>query len=144
MTDGVNVAYFKYSASNARIMLHDGSREVELASGGTVTGSWSFPRTAYALDAGWTAFTRPDAQGIYQVWTRSPTGVLWQASASGIGCNLDALGSMGAVVYTCGQRRYLAEPGRMGQDVMSRSGKVVWRDDAFYALQGTAVYRITP
>jgi hypothetical protein len=144
MTDGINVVYVKqppFCVAPYQIVLHDGMRETVLAADQPVRPG---PRRNYVVEGGWTAFTRVDPSSVLQVWTRSPSGSLRQASVFGSSSTIDALGADGTVVFTAGGRRYMTAAGGAPQDVGSALGSVVWRDGVFLLLLGRTVWRILP
>src|SRR5690349_17476587 len=69
------------------------------------------PHSDYEANAGWVAFTRLDAGGALQIWTRSPAGVIARVTSFGTSSRIDALGPDGTVVFTNGSRRYVVPPG---------------------------------
>lgn len=151
-TDGVNVAMALgnggYSALNPPVYLGlwDGS-SVSLIAG--PFPDQLVPGRDYELNGGWTAFVRRDANGVRQVWTRSPAGVIVQAANMGTNASIEAVADDGRVVFvTSGAvgRRYLATPPYSGAplNVSSVWGRTVWRDGAFRVLIGRSAFAIVP
>lgn len=83
---------------------------------------------------GWVAFLRRDGREVLQVWTRSPTGVETQISATPISCTLDRLGRNGSVMFLAGDRRFLGAPGIQPREISSRAGRSKWVDGRWYVF----------
>ena len=143
VTDGVNVVFEKYDYAHdtyAIVMVND-SGLTELS---PPRSSPQLRDEDYAVNNGWIAFTRADATGAFQVWTRSPSGQLRQASTFSGSSSISALGDDGTVIIVNGARRYAIAPGGGAQDVMTAFGRVIWREGAFVALMNGSVLTLTP
>ena len=112
VTDGVNVAYLVIEANvpqKLRLYTADGTM-VEL--GEVAPFETTYPVTSYPAHAayetrnGWTAFLRPDAGALRQVWTRSPAGELRQATFVGNSAAIRELGPSGEVIFASGGSVY--------------------------------------
>ena len=141
LTDGVNVVYRKCCTQPFGIALHDGTSETVLVSG---TSSNSAPYVDYAVNGGWTAFTKPDANGARQLWLRSPTGAVRQQSSTGTSVQIDAIGDDGTVVFRADPMRYYVTATGVPVTTGTSQGMVVRRDDGFYQLLGASVFRVVP
>ncbi|MDB4913779.1 MAG: hypothetical protein JWM95_1423 [Gemmatimonadetes bacterium] len=138
-TDGTNVVFNRVGlAGPNQVDLFDGTTETLLAELGPEA------QTPGYVNGGWTAFTKPDASLVMQVWTRSPAGVLRQVSNFSGGSGIEGLNTDGSVVFTAGGRRYRAGPSSAPQDVGGSQGSAVWRNGQFYLLLGRTVWSITP
>jgi hypothetical protein len=128
LTDGIDVAYLlveAYVPQKLRLYTADGTT-VEL--GEVAPFETTFPVTSYPAHAayevrnGWTAFLRPDAGALRQVWTRSPAGELRQATFVGNSASIRELGPSGEVVFASGgsvyavRAPYTAPPVRLFAD----------------------------
>jgi len=144
-TDGTNVVFRRQgydgatAAITSELWLSDGSSSSLLS---TLNGTAS--RRDYAVNGGWTAFTKADASLVLQVWTRSPTGVLRAASAFGSSSGIDAIAPDGSVVFTNVNGRYLATPSGTVTRIGSRNGVARWRDGRFVVLLGNSAFAVVP
>ena len=108
LTDGTNIVFLRRPTGvydGAEIWLFDGTALSMLAPFRSIQ---VLPHSDYEVNGGWTAFTKADASGFAQVWTRSPLGVLRAVSAFGTSSRIRALGSDGSVVFDTGLDRYFA------------------------------------
>jgi len=140
VTDGINVVFQKKvsaAGSSGEIWMFDGSQLTLLAP----TSSGTKP---YLANNGWVAFTKADNGGLFQVWTRSPTGTLRAVSSLGASSSLNALGSDGSVVFQSGSDRYHATTAGAPAKISTALGTVVWRDSAFITLLGNSAFTIVP
>jgi len=112
VTDGVNVAYLVIQASvpqRLKLLTADGTT---VDFGDVAPFETTFPITSYPAHAayevrnGWTAFLRPDAGALRQVWTRSPAGELRQATFVGNSASIRELGPDGEVIFASGGSVY--------------------------------------
>jgi hypothetical protein len=145
LTDGVNVVFARLTVAGNQtyqLVLNDGSSEQLLTAPAPAPAGQPSPQWDYAVNGGWTAFTKRDANNVPQVWLRSPTGTLRQVTTFGTSCQIGALGSDGTVVLTAGSRRYIASATGTPRDVGSSLGTVVWRDGAFVLMLGRTVWTI--
>jgi hypothetical protein len=136
LTDGVNVAYVKVS-TNLRLQLYtaDGQTldlgDVAPPPAPCMGPPCSFNErmtaaypvhTRFELRNGWLAFVRPDADSLRQVWTRSPTGEILQATSMGSHAEIRAVGRNGEVIFASGgsvysvHAPYTAAPVRLFSD----------------------------
>ena len=100
VTDGHNVAYRVTDpccADSGSLALFTNGAEGPLAS--TQRDSLPAPPFDYAVAGGWVGFTRPDALGDLQVWTRDPSGNEQQASTGSGSAEIVAINRRGAVAY---------------------------------------------
>jgi hypothetical protein len=146
VTDGINVVFRRHPPCCAttqpmEIWMFDGSSLSMLA---PAAHSDVSPRTNYAVNAGWTAFTRDDASANAQIWTRSRTGTLRAVSDFTTSSTIAALGSDGSVVFDNPNGRYLASPSGAPIRVGSTSGTVAWDHDHFVVLLGNSAFTVTP
>ena len=151
LTDGVNVVFLRRAPccsdrSPVEIWLYDGAALTRLASGSYDfrIGQYVSPGSDYAVNSGWTAFTRLDAVGHTQVWTRSPGGEQRAVSAFGSSSKIRALGADGSVVFDNANGRYLAGPSSAPVRVSSTLGVVRWRDGRFVTFIGNSAFAIVP
>lgn len=142
-TDGVNVVWRNRAlcCGTAGILFHDGTAATTLAPQSTQNVS---PPTSYLANNGWTAFTKPDANNVMQVWTRSPAGALFQVTSYVTESLIRGLGADGTVIFENGTRRYLVSPGGAPRDLMGTTGTVLWRDGRFVVLIGRTAFSVTP
>jgi hypothetical protein len=142
-TDGTKVVYRRATQPNGAvsILMNNGSQSTELA---PPQGQPRGLDRRYAVNGGWTAFTKADGANVLQVWTISPAGDFQQISLFAVGSQIDALGTDGSVVFSTGPKRYLAMPGISPVEVSSSLGQVVWRDGEFIDLLGRSAFRIVP
>jgi hypothetical protein len=98
LTDGINVAYNKISpcCDSGSVALYTSSGELVLDSFRNARPS---PGADYALAGGWVAYTRPDADGNLQTWTRSPSGAEAQRSPDGLSTRIVGLNEKGEVLF---------------------------------------------
>ncbi|HEX8692236.1 MAG TPA: Ig-like domain-containing protein [Longimicrobium sp.] len=143
VTDGINVLYNKRTpcctAQTSQVALFGASGEVLLT-----------PRTAsvvdYQANGGWAAYLEPGPTGVPQVWLRSPAGAETQVTTAGSASRLQLLGPNGELVFTTGNRRYAALPGRAPVDIGLAWGeytqRVFWVNGELYAVLGRSAFRI--
>jgi hypothetical protein len=142
-TDGTNTVFLGLPGNlKSQTWLYDGS-------GVSLLADYSIPRSIYpdgnyALEGGWVAFTKADAFGNDQVWTRSPSGMLRAVTAFGSSSKIAALGSDGRVVVDNGSNRYLATPTGDPSRISRAWGSVVWRDDQFVMLLRNSALAVLP
>ena len=130
------------------LWLFDGSSSSMLSPPGSRD---AYPHLNYAVNGGWTAFTRDDASHNWQIWTRSPTGVLRAVSPEGSPSVLEAIGSDGSIVFANNGDRYAAGPTsppvrisvRTGSSLIN-GGPVFWRNGAFVVLLENGAFTLTP
>jgi hypothetical protein len=143
-TDGSNVAFLRqtqrYAPPQAEIWLLAGSSLEKLAA--DIGDIW--PDVDYAVNGGWTAFTKGDPSGYRQVWTRAPDGSLRQVSTFGTASQIRALAPDGRVVFENGNNRFLASPGSAPMRVGYSIGTVLWRDGRFVELLGGSAFEVVP
>jgi hypothetical protein len=146
VSDGINVVFRRRppccsDTYPTEIWMFDGSSLSMLAP----VAHWEAnPRTNYAVNAGWTAFTKDDASANAQIWTRSPTGTLRVVSDFATSSRIAALGSDGSVVFDNPNGRYLAGPSSAPIRIGSSNGTVAWDQDHFVVLLGNSAFRVTP
>jgi hypothetical protein len=145
-TDGINIVFIRHppccttQTSQAEVWMFDGTSLSMLAP----ARNRDLGRGDYALNAGWTAFSKADESFRDQVWTRSPTGVLTAVTAFGSNSWIRALGNDGSVIIDNGKDRYLAGPAGSPTRIGSSLGNVVWRNGRFLILIGNSAFTITP
>jgi hypothetical protein len=153
LTDGINIV-FRHAASlpatNNEVWLFDGSTS-SLSMLSPAGSHDAYPHVNYAVNGGWTAFTKEDASGNSQVWTRSPAGVLRAVSPEGSPSVLEAIGSDGSIVFANNEDRYVAgptsSPVRIGLGTASsliNGGPVFWRNGTFVILLENGAFTLTP
>jgi hypothetical protein len=96
VTDGTSVLYSKQSPTSPQHvgLWRNGSETMMPSNGG------------YAVNAGWIAWTAPDAGGINQIRVRAPDGTERLATSGGTSGTLYTLGPDGTVVYANGGWMY--------------------------------------
>jgi hypothetical protein len=143
LTDGVNVGYFKGDAFPwPDFTLVDGTNEIILGPRPNVDSS-------RALNAGWTAFTKPGTGGTTQAWTRSPSGVQSQRTFFGDLSDLilQGLAPNGDIMFIrqVPNRLYfvsgIAAPKDFGPWFFSI--QPFWIDGNWYASMGGSLVRFT-
>jgi len=144
LTDGTNIVFFRLQTGVSDIMLFDGTALNFLASTPTTTGIQVSPHYDYEVNAGWTAFTKVDASGFAQVWTRSPSGVLRAVSTFATSSRIRALGTDGSVVFDTGVDRYLASATGSPTRISGANGSVVWRSAHFIMMLGNEAFTVSP
>ncbi|HEX2077123.1 MAG TPA: Ig-like domain-containing protein [Longimicrobium sp.] len=106
-----------------------------------------YPRTDYAANGGWVAYTLPGAGGIVQVWTRSPDGTLRQATQLGTASSIRALGPNGELAFASNGRLYVALPPYTSAAVdVGAAGNPVrleWRGSDLFAFLGRSAFRVS-
>jgi len=133
LTDGTNVAYFTGSPlAFPDLGLFDGTNQIVLA-----------PRMdTPALNAGWTAYTKP-GNGATQVWTRSPSGIQSQRTFFGISSYLYGLAPNGDIMINAGSRLYFVFNGSTLRDFGGWGFEgPFWRDGNWYAAMGGSLVAI--
>jgi hypothetical protein len=146
VTDGTNIVFRRnpenvLTRSQAEIWLFDGTALTMLApSRGYDVG----PLFDYKVNSGWIAFTKTDASGFAQVWTRSPSGVLRAVSAFGTSSRIRALGSDGAVVFDNRNDFYYASATGSPVRISASNGTVVWKAGHFIVMLGNAAFTVSP
>jgi hypothetical protein len=145
LTDGTNIVFRRSLPCCSdpwpmEIWLYDGTSLTVLASHTREVS----PGPDYAVNAGWTAFTKPDLAGFRQVWTRSPTGVQRAVSAFGTSSTIRALAADGSVVFDNSRDRYLAGPSGSPIRISSTLGVVRWRDGRFVTMIGNSAFTVVP
>ena len=151
LTDGVNIVYRRGPAigdRNLELWIYAGNALTMLAG---ATQRLITPYRDYEVNGGWTAFTKDDASGHAQIWTRSPTGTLRAVSPTGSTSVIQGLGTDGTVIYDNGSDRYLATstgaPTRISTATpayVDGDAPVVWRDGRFLVLVANGAFAITP
>jgi hypothetical protein len=145
LTDGTNIVFRRSPSGNPdqfEIWLYDGSTLSMLAPSRNGNAQ-SF--TDYVVNGGWTAFTKDDGAGGFQVWTRSPTGTLQAvAGSSGPSPKIRALSPDGSVIFDSNIDRYYAAPGGTPTRVSSFHGTVVWDSGHFVMLLGSTALIVNP
>lgn len=123
--------------------------QIMLASGGVETpladASLFEPRPGanYQVNDGWVAYTAGDADGVQQVWLRSPGGVATRVTTGTQSARLDLLGPGGHLTYLVGDNLYVAgnpTPVTTGFGAEARS---FWLDDQLW-LSAENVLRPDP
>jgi hypothetical protein len=144
LTDGTNIVFLRRPPSVVfaeEIWLFDGTALSMLAAS---RGSNVLPLYDYEVNGGWTAFTKADASGFAQVWTRSPSGVLRAVSAFATSSRIRALGTDGSVVFDSDVDRYFASATGSPTRMSASNGSVVWRSGHFIMMLGNAAFTVSP
>jgi hypothetical protein len=151
LTDGINIVYRREPPTGDtrhELWIYAGSSLTMLA---PASQRLLTPHRDYEVNSGWTAFTKDDASGHGQIWTRSPTGVLRAVSPTGSSSVIQGLGSDGTIIYDNGADRYLAgptgTPTRISVATHSNlvsHGPVLWRNGRFVVLVNNGAFAITP
>jgi hypothetical protein len=144
LTDGTNIVFRRSPPGNPNqfeIWLSDGSTLSMLAPSRNGDAQ---SVTDYVVNGGWTAFTKDDGAGGFQVWTRSPAGALQAVPGSGSSPKIRALAPNGSLIFDSGVNRYYAAPGGMPTRVSSFHGTVVWDSDHFVMILGSTALTVNP
>ena len=151
LTDGVNVVYQRRTAMTPAGI---GTYEIELFDGTSTTtvapGREQDVISAgsdYAVDNGWTAYTKAGSGGQLQVWTRSPAGDEQQVTFFGSPSSIAALGPNGEVVSKLAGSgfRYSAPPSAGAADLGAGSATAfVFVGGSLLKLVGNTVFVATP
>jgi len=144
VTDGTNIVFRRSPPSNPdqfEIWLYDGSTLSMLAPSRNGNAQ---SVTDYVVNGGWTAFTKGDGTGGFQVWTRSPAGALQAVPSSGPSPKIRALGPDGSLIFDSNIDRYYAAPGGTPTRVSSFHGTVVWDSGHFVMLLGSTALTVNP
>lgn len=155
LTDGVDVIYRKDTSvvsdpanpPESKITMYTASGEISLSapyaylSNPGLYGDYYF---YYQVNNGWAAFSSAGADGVLQVWLRTPAGVLAQLSFFGTSSVIEALGPNGDVVWISGNRLYLSTFGATPVDIGSFLGKAFYQGGQWYATIGRSLFRIAP
>lgn len=145
LTDGVNAIYRKHSpcCSNQtyEIAMYTASGEQILT---PAMSQKPRPDADYQVNNGWTAFTSPGTDGVFQIWLRSPASDLTQLSFFGTSSSIDALGSNGDITWIFGSRRYLSTSGALTVDIGSSLGKSIYQGGQWYVIIGRSLFSIAP
>ena len=144
VTDGTNIVFRRSPPGNPNqfeIWFSDGSTLSMLAP--SRNGD---PQsvTDYVVNGGWTAFTKDDGAGGFQVWTRSAAGALQAVPGSGPSPKIRALAPDGSVIFDSGINRYYAAPGGAPTRVSSFHGTVVWDSGHFVMILGSTALTVNP
>ncbi|PYO08463.1 MAG: hypothetical protein DMD30_08230 [Gemmatimonadetes bacterium] len=144
LTDGTNIVFLRRPTGvydGAEIWLFDGTALSMLAPFRSIQ---VLPHSDYEVNGGWTAFTKADASGFAQVWTRSPSGVLRAVSAFATSSRIRALGTDGSVVFDTDVDRYFASATGSPTRISASNGSVVWRSGHFIMMLGNAAFTVSP
>jgi hypothetical protein len=152
LTDGINVVYQRRTGVNPNT---NGIWEIELFDGTTTTTlapereqSVVSPGSDYAVNNGWTAYTKPGSGGQLQVWSRSPGAEERQVSHFGTPSSVAALGANGEVVFALvGSGLFYSLPPYTGSplDVGGQGATAfVFVGSSLYKLVGNTVFQASP
>ena len=157
VTDGVNVVYAKStpccSGQQYQIAMYGASGEQILT---VPDGVQRWPGRFYRAANGWIAYTKSGAGGELNIWSRSPTGQIAQATQFGGSSIIDALGPNGEIavvnLLSLGngmgtvQRRYLAVPnyGGVPTDISSGLGSAYFLRGGLYLAIGRSLFQVSP
>jgi len=142
MTDGVNVAYALETAGPTSTWLITSGGQIPLDPGSSAPapGSLGFlTYRSYAVNNGWTAFTRSALDGSRNLWLRRPDGTQTQMTFYGDRVGIMALNGDGRVAFVHGDRTYVVAPGGAPVDVGSAWPRMFWRDGALFIIVGRSV-----
>ncbi|MFL5618817.1 MAG: hypothetical protein ACJ79A_10565 [Gemmatimonadaceae bacterium] len=144
VTDGGNVVFQRRSSGSAviELWLFDGTSLSSLSA--LSSAAAQVTRSDYAVNAGWTAFSKNDASIVRQVWTRSPAGVQRVVSTFGSSAAIEAVAPDGSVVFTSADVRYFARPSEPPVRIGKAWGTALWRDGRFVVLLGNAAFAVEP
>jgi hypothetical protein len=144
VTDGAQIAFERIRSGPGGISaFFDGDSIIELDTIVQTGTRLSHNYQYYGVNNGWVAYVTPTGGTFNQVWTRSPSGVLRQASFFGRHTTLQGVGADGSViVYDDSEFYYIgpvsAVPIKVGH------GRFRWIDGAWYRMLGRTVHRIDP
>jgi hypothetical protein len=144
LTDGTNIVFLRRPTGvlyGAEVWFFDGTALSMLAPFRSIE---VLPHYDYEVNGGWTAFTKVDASGFAQVWTRAPSGVLRAVSAFGTSSRIRALGTDGSVVFDNGLDRYFASATGSPTRISASNGSVVWRSGHLIMMLGNAAFTVSP
>ncbi len=100
LTDGAGIVYAKAEkcclASSQATYLYDGNEEIKLSAS---KASHSNPSEDYQITNGWVAYRSEASDGSLQVWLRSPSGVLRQATFFGTSSRIAKLSGTGQLFF---------------------------------------------
>jgi hypothetical protein len=149
VTDGINVVWLRTNSfsngtgQRASIVMAGPAGTVELA------GPRAYGDQQYAAQNGWVAFTLVDAGARAQVWTRSPSGELRQATFRSASSSIRALGPNGELAFGSGGRFYVVlapytgAPVDIGGDAFGfGEGRVEWRNGELIRFLGRSAFRV--
>jgi hypothetical protein len=143
VTDGTNVAYHR--DADADLLLWTPGGTVDLGTlGQTSQGPGLYgAHYAYEVNNGWTAFLRTDGGGLSQVWVRSPTGEVRQATSTGQSASIRALGPGGEVVFMIGSRTYATRyPYASATNVSTSAWTIRFKRAQLYEYVGRTAFTV--
>lgn len=143
-TDGSTIVYFKQDG----LLPFDQRYTAMFASSTeTILASNSYYLSGPIINQGWIAFTAYDPFGAYQIWTRSPTGIVAQQTFFGASSDIVALAPNGEVVFLSSGRLYLARNNSLPLDLGAwnfwNSGRVYWQGRWYFHL-GRSLFVLSP
>jgi hypothetical protein len=139
VSDGTNVAYQLKSSQSYSTWLITPGGEIALDAAGTGSAASG---SDYAVDNGWTAFTRSASDGSRNVWERAPDGTTSRVTFFGDIVSIAALNSDGRVVVYSGGRTYLTGPNAAVVDVGASWSPAFWRGSDVFLVIGRSVMRV--
>jgi PEGA domain-containing protein len=144
LTDGVNVIYIK-EMFGFQIAIYTSSGEEVL------TPLVNRSVGTYGINNGWAAFSKPDALGTPQVFTRPPGGDIVQVTHFASGSSTEALGPNGEVALlglasSGAVRRYLSVPPYplLPTEFGSILGTSFWVGETLYVRVGGTLFLVVP
>ncbi|MDQ3802620.1 MAG: hypothetical protein M3416_02035 [Acidobacteriota bacterium] len=139
-TDGINVAYVKAtpccSPLTFALLLHRPAGAVTLAP----PGPWEI--SDHRVEGGWVAFSRPGANGLFQVWRRSPADAEERLSFFNASSFVEALSPKGGVVFSAGGHTFLKEPDSPLVEIRGARGRDFWQNEQWLVVIGRTLFRV--
>ncbi|HEV3050424.1 MAG TPA: hypothetical protein VGX50_08960, partial [Longimicrobium sp.] len=152
VTDGINVVFLRtpifINTNGAQIILITPTGAEVVLAPSNFLQTPMVPGQDYAVNGGWTAFTRVVNNSVKQVWVRSPSSVLYQITDGTATRLVRSLGPNGELVYsgTTG-RMYLVLPPYTAAPVDVGAwypGTVFeWRNGQLVAFLGRSAFTIS-
>jgi hypothetical protein len=100
------------------------------------------PPLDYQISSGWVAYRQPSS-GVYQVWSRSPSGDAKPLSYFLNDSAIDAIGPTGEVMFTNGSSRYLRLLPAAPAVINSSLGKAGAQCDGWYVRIGASLFKVS-
>lgn len=99
--------------------------------------------TEIMVSDGYIAYRKIGFSGIRQIWVRDPAGVHHQITKFSEESRLEALNSLGGVIFTVGIKRFVADiNGHYTQISEKAAGKTYWANGKWYLARGGTLFEI--
>ena len=114
----------------------------------TSTTVRNFERSDYVVRNGWVAFNQVNANLAFEVWTRSPSGVVTKVmnnpnNAVGAWPVIETVGPDGQVIFRQAGRRFAFTQGGSPVDVGAAQGQSYYMNGQFYVTIGGVLFRLS-